>query len=64
MSDTERFRQTAENCLRLEAESANPTDREALLWMAEEWLRLAEAAQYLTRGKGRIPFNENPGPQG
>jgi len=47
MSDTERFRKEAENCLRLEAESANPTDREALLWMAEEWLRLAEAAQYL-----------------
>ena len=47
MSDTERFRQEAENCLRLEAKAVDRTDREALLWMAEEWLRLAQAAEYL-----------------
>ena len=47
MSDTERFRQEAENCLRLEAEAIEPTDKEALLWMAEEWRRLAQAAEYL-----------------
>jgi hypothetical protein len=49
MSDTERFRQEAENCLRLEAEAVDPTDREALLWMAEEWLRLAQAVEYLSK---------------
>ena len=49
MSDTERFRQEAENCLRLEAEAVNPIDQEALLWMAEEWLRLAQAAEYLSK---------------
>jgi len=48
MSDAARFRQEAENCLRLEAEAVNLTDRKALLWMAEEWLRLAQAAEYLT----------------
>jgi hypothetical protein len=49
MSDKERFRQEAENCLRLEAEAVDPTDKEALLWMAEEWLRLAQAAQYVNK---------------
>jgi hypothetical protein len=49
MSDVERFRQEAENCLRLEAEAVDPTDREALMWMAAEWLRLAEAAEYLSK---------------
>jgi hypothetical protein len=63
MSDTERFRKEAENCLRLDAESANAIDRKALLWMAEEWLRLTEAAQYLNR-EGRVLLNEIPDPQG
>jgi hypothetical protein len=49
MSDAERLRQEAENCLCLEAEAVDPTDREALLWMAEEWLRLAQAAEYLSK---------------
>jgi hypothetical protein len=49
MSDTEHFRQEAENCLRFEAEAVNQIDRDALLWMAEEWLRLAQAAEYLSR---------------
>ena len=49
MPDTERFRQEAENCLRLEAEVVNQIDKDALLWMAEEWLRLSQAAEYLSR---------------
>jgi hypothetical protein len=44
MSDPERFRQEAQNCLRLEAEAVDATDRAALLWMAGEWLKLAQAA--------------------
>jgi hypothetical protein len=48
MTDTERFRQEAENCLRLEAETLETTDREALLWMAKEWLKLAQEAEYLS----------------
>jgi hypothetical protein len=47
--DAVRFRQEAENCLRLEAEAEHLTDRQALLWMAEEWLRLAQAADYLSK---------------
>ena len=49
MSDAERFRREAENCLRLTAKAVNQTDKEALLWMAEEWLRLAHAAEYLAK---------------
>ena len=45
MSEPEHFRQEAENCLRLEAEAVDPSDKEALLWIAEEWLRLADAAE-------------------
>jgi hypothetical protein len=44
--DKLRFRQEAENCLRLEAEAIHPIDKEALLWMAEQWIQLAGTAEF------------------
>lgn len=44
MSNADCFRQKAENCLSLEAETVGLTDRKALLWMAEQWVQLARAA--------------------
>jgi hypothetical protein len=49
MSDADRFRQEAESCLSLEAATDNLTDREALLWIAVQWIQLAHAAEYLSR---------------
>jgi hypothetical protein len=44
MSDSARFRREAKRCHRLAARAADPIDKEALQWMAGEWLKLAYAA--------------------
>ena len=44
--DADRFRQESEKCLRLAAQAVNPHDREALLRIAAEWLRLALRAEH------------------
>jgi hypothetical protein len=56
MSNAERFRQAASNCLQIEAEAVNMIEKKALLWMAEEWLRLAQAAEVMGPNPGH---NEN-----
>ena len=49
MSDAVRFRQEAEKCRQLAETATNPIDRNALEWMAAEWLRLAEVADRVSK---------------
>ena len=41
-SETTRYRQEAERCLRLAARASNPVERESLQRIADGWLRLAQ----------------------
>jgi hypothetical protein len=47
MAETEaqRFRQEAEECRQLATKSVSPTDKEAWLGLAAEWLKMAEEAE-------------------
>lgn len=49
MSDAERFRQEAERCRKLAKTAANQIDKDALELMAVQWLRLAVAADYVSK---------------
>ena len=44
-SEITRYRQEAERCLRLAATTVDPVERETLLQIAHEWLRLAQTAE-------------------
>jgi hypothetical protein len=50
-TDAERFRQQAEECRQLAAESVSPLDREYWLGLAADWLKLAADAE---KGRGRF----------
>ena len=47
--DADRFRKEADKCFRLASKTVNPRDKSALRWMAAEWLKLAEAAERLSK---------------
>ena len=44
-TDAERFRKEAEECRDWAARAINPTDKEAWLHLAADWIRLAEDAE-------------------
>jgi hypothetical protein len=42
MPSSEEYRQSADDCLRLANEAEDPEEREILLRMARQWVRLAD----------------------
>jgi hypothetical protein len=43
VSDGEHYRNQSEECRQMAAKAVSPTDKEAWLHLAEDWLRLAES---------------------
>jgi hypothetical protein len=50
-SDSERFRQEAEECLKLAERSVSQLDKEAWLRLAGDWIKLAENVEQRWRGR-------------
>jgi hypothetical protein len=49
--DSERFRQEAEECLKLAERSVSQLDKEAWLRLAGDWIKLAEKVEQRWRGR-------------
>ncbi|MBR1120931.1 hypothetical protein JQ628_05335 [Bradyrhizobium lablabi] len=48
-ADANRYRKQAAKCRRLAVNAASRIEREALHQMADEWLKLAQRAKYVSR---------------
>ena len=44
-TNTDKFLKQAEDCLREAGKAINPLDKEAWLRLAEDWMKLAQAAK-------------------